>query len=86
MPGKAKASAPALSGGEGAIAGQPRESLALLGPVSPRGQGPTGRVGEAALPQQKPRALVLHPAAAVKGGFPAQSSFINKQQCLFDMF
>lgn len=69
MPGKAEASAPGSfgggGGGRGGVAGQPKESLALLGAVSPRGQDP---LGEAALPQQTARALILHPAAAVKGG------------------
>lgn len=56
MPGKAEASAPGSFWGDGAGAGKPGESLALLGAASPRGQGPAGR------------ARVLRLAAAVEGG------------------
>lgn len=70
MPGKAEASAPGSFWGDGAGAGKPRESLALLGAASPRGQGPAGR------------ARVLRPAAAVEGGScPELSQTARSFQC-----
>lgn len=53
---------PALSGGEGAVAVQPRESLALLGAASPPGQGPAGTgcsvPGKARGPRPSPRGVL----------------------------
>lgn len=57
MPGKAEASAPSSFWGEGAIA------WPCWNPRPRVGRAP---LVEAGLPQRKPRALVLHPAAAVK--------------------